>query len=151
MMGEDALKLRAEDVEDLSIIAACVQDAVVAVGEMTYLADEARFAAVLDRFTWEKVGGRRRKSGLQRVRAGLCFEGVRSVRRRGVDPEDMDRCLELLTITAAPGSPDGMAITLVFAGDATVRLNADSISCQLEDLGQGRRAPVRPRHPSAGI
>ena len=47
------LKLRARDARDLETIAACVQDALVALGGMKYLPRERRFALMLNRFRWE--------------------------------------------------------------------------------------------------
>jgi hypothetical protein len=47
------LKLRARDLDDMAVIAAMLQDAVVRPAEMTYLAREKRFVMVVSRFRWE--------------------------------------------------------------------------------------------------
>ena len=48
------LKLLALDSEDLEVISAHTQDAVVRVAEMGYVANERRFAFLMNRFAWEK-------------------------------------------------------------------------------------------------
>lgn len=52
------LKLRARDLEDMAVLAAVLQDAVVRPTEMTYLARENRFVMVLSRFCWEEPVGK---------------------------------------------------------------------------------------------
>jgi hypothetical protein len=47
------LKLRAEDDEDLGVISACLQDALIPLSDMEFLAAEMRFAFVANRFRWE--------------------------------------------------------------------------------------------------
>src|SRR5260370_39766912 len=49
----DPLKLRGEDEDDLAVISAVLQDALVAVGEMAYFPKEARFGLGANRFRWE--------------------------------------------------------------------------------------------------
>src|SRR5260370_7067427 len=48
-----ALKLRAEDAEDLAVISACLQDALVAVRDLAYAPQERSFLFVANRFRWE--------------------------------------------------------------------------------------------------
>ncbi len=47
------LKLRARDLDDMAIMAAMLQDAVVRPAEMTYQARAKRFVMVISRFRWE--------------------------------------------------------------------------------------------------
>ena len=51
------LKLRAEDAEDLTVVSACLQDALVPVGDLTYLAHEQAFVGVFNRYRWETDAG----------------------------------------------------------------------------------------------
>ncbi len=138
----ELLRLKAIDAEDLSVIAACLQDAVMPVGEMTYLPAERRFVAVIDRFTWERTGGEA-GPGLCRVRAGLRFERVDAARVNRIDPEDATRVLELLTLSAEGAN----VISLVFAGGGAIRLEGEGMICLLEDLDEPRPAPRAPCHP----
>ena len=49
------LKLIALDEEDLAVVSSLLQDAVVRVTDMTYLPAQKRFAAIVNRFVWEKA------------------------------------------------------------------------------------------------
>jgi hypothetical protein len=55
MNDTSLLKLSARDAEDLAVISACAQDALVPIGEMTYLPAEERFLLALNRFRWDKI------------------------------------------------------------------------------------------------
>jgi hypothetical protein len=160
------LRLRAEDEEDLRIIAAVLQDSLVGTGEMEYLAKEQRFALVANRFRWENcdVGDGTAADvpaaqpaaateevedaaflpchSYERVNCGVLFDGVEHVRCKGVNRQDRGRILELLTIDV-----EADAITLVFSGDAAVRLEGHAISCRLQDLGEPWPTTFRPQHP----
>ena len=57
------LKLRAADDDDLKIISTFLQDAVIAVNEMIFIKDEARFAFVANRFRWEDADRERPVEG----------------------------------------------------------------------------------------
>ncbi|HWI27820.1 MAG TPA: DUF2948 family protein [Stellaceae bacterium] len=137
----DPLKLRAEDEEDIAVISAILQDALVAVGEMAFLPEEKRFALVANRFLWEPPAGGPRQDFARRM-TGLRFDGVRSVRRRGFNLRDRDRLLVLLAIQAEAGG-----IRLDFAGGSSIRLEVESILCHLDDLGEPWPTRWRPRHP----
>ena len=47
------LKLRAMDDEDLGVVSAFLQDAIVPLAEMEFVPGEKRFALVASRFRWE--------------------------------------------------------------------------------------------------
>jgi len=146
---ETALKLRAEDAEDMAIIAACLQDAVVLQGDMTYLPKQRRFALVVSRYCWEDdqpSSGARSGRG-RRVRTGLHFDGVLKVDTLSLDRRDAARALALLTIVAEPSADAGAALLLMFAGGAIVRLTVECIDCHLADIGPSWETPRQPRHP----
>src|SRR5215469_15719302 len=72
-----ALKLRAEDADDLAVISACVQDALVAVHDLAFVPEDQTFLLVANRFRWERalrpVHG---ESGHQRTLCGITFGAV---------------------------------------------------------------------------
>jgi len=144
-----ALRLRAEDHHDLAIIAACLQDAVVRIEEMSYLSARHRFAIVCSRFRWEREH-RGARHGHERIRCGIHFEGILAARVRGIAQSQGGPALELLTIRAEPMAGDGgdgsLHIELVFAGGATVRLEAEFIECHLSDLGDAWETHRWPSH-----
>ncbi len=65
-MANDQLKLIALDEEDLEVVSSHLQDAVVRVGEMAYVPSQKRFAAILNRFNWEKAA----KTGANETMSG---------------------------------------------------------------------------------
>ncbi len=133
--------LAALDADDLQVISARLQDAVTRVGELVFLPKSRRFAAVLNRYRWEAADD-------TRVRAGLSFEGVRSVSARNIRRDDPDAVLCLLAIRfhAAAADPPAGAIELVFAGGGTMRLEVECIDGTLSDLGEAYPARARPSH-----
>jgi hypothetical protein len=133
------LRLKAVDREDLVILASCLQDALVLVGDMVFLAEEQRFVLVANRFGWETPG-----PDLARVTCGVSFGGVTSVAKRGFDRRDGDQILSLLTIQAGDG-----AIELLFSGGAAIRLETPSIQARLEDVGEAWPTQWRPSHEGA--
>jgi hypothetical protein len=141
-----ALRLRAEDAEDLAVLAACLQDALVAVGAMSFDARRRRFVMALNRFCWECESPRRFGQQHQRVATGLRVEGVQSVRAQGIDRSKGDNVLELLSILGEAGPEGAATLIFVFAGGGAVRLEVECIDCYLADLDQPVPVPVRPRH-----
>lgn len=148
------LKLRAEDAEDFAVIAACLQDAIVPLSDMQFLAAEKSFALVANRFLWEncpesfdvpQTANTDPALGpcgaYERVNCGLRFEGVERVRRRGLDPKDRGRILELLHIEVEPG-----ALTMLFAGGDALRLEGEHIVAFIHDMGEPWPTQWRPRH-----
>lgn len=140
------LKLIALDAEDLSVLSAHLQDAVLRVGDLAYLKGERRFAMVANRFDWAAAAG---GSGeLVRRRSGLRFEQVLGAQIQGLDPASGDRCLELLAVSFAPlgeETPEGY-VTLTFAGGAGIRLHVECIEAELKDLGAAWATARCPSH-----
>ncbi len=163
----DPLKLRAEDADDLGVVSACLQDAIVPLAEIEFLAAEKRFVFVANRFRWENCSETAEMPVVdpaspandpnfdvafaagcktyERVNCGVCFEGVETVRRRGLDQRDRGRILELLALHLEAG-----AVTLAFSGEAAIRLEGTRITCHLTDLGEPWTTQWRPRHPADG-
>lgn len=145
----DNLKLIALDVEDLKVISAHLQDAVLKVGDMTFVPRERRFAAILNRFDWTTAlpGGTRRAP--TRRQSALRFERVLGAQVSGIDLKAGHEVLELLALQFEPAGtedPQGY-LTLVFAGGGAVRLHVECIECEMKDLGPAWQARAVPKHP----
>ena len=145
-MAEEArsaqtLKLIARDEEDLAVLSAVLQDALIPVSEMAYLPEERRFVLVANRFCWEAPPDRPRENFERRL-TGLSVGGVAAVRRRGFSLAGPDRILSLLAIRRVEG-----ALQLEFAGGAAIRLETAEILCHLDDLGEPWPTRWQPRHP----
>jgi hypothetical protein len=134
------LKLRAEDEEDLAVVSAFLQDALVPVAEMVFLPDEQRFVLVANRFMWERKPVDK-KGHCERTLTGIAFDGVTAVQVRGFERSDGDRILEVLAVRAT-----AEAIIFEFSGADAMRLEVGRILCHLEDIGEPWPTPWRPRH-----
>ena len=135
----ELLKLAALDTEDLTVISAHLQDAILRPEDLTYLAGEHRFLMVVRRFDWTPDAPPRRRL------AGLHVERVLSVKTRGLAPGDTTP-MSLLALTfEATDSPSGH-IDMVFSGGAAVRLEVECIEVRMKDLGPVWEAVARPGH-----
>jgi len=141
------LKLFALDEEDLSIISAHVQDAVVKAAEISWSPARQQFAMPMNRFAWERTVARRtRREGDQRRRSVLHFDRVLRVRSTGIKPGDRESVLSVLAVVFQPGNPPAGVITVVCAGEVAFRLEVECIEAQLTDLGAAWSASMRPKH-----
>lgn len=138
----ELLKLAALDAEDLTVISAHLQDAILRPEDLTYLAGEKRFALVLRRFDWSagpKAPPRRRLTGLH-------FERVLSVRTRSLRQGADSMPLSLLAITFLPGDAPSGHIEILFSGNGTIRLEVECVEARMKDLGPVWEAAARPGH-----
>jgi hypothetical protein len=145
-------KVTARDAEDLAVVAAFLQDAILPAPEMTYDPETKRFVAILSRFRWERVDrGPTGEDGAplyERVHTALRFEEVTSVRSIKLDRGDPKLMLNLLSI-GWETVDGGDVVDLVFADGATIRLDVARLSCHVEDLGEPWVTPFRPDHDTA--
>ena len=135
------LKLSALDADDLGVISAAVQDALVAVRDCAYLKDEKRFVLLLNRFQWEADPSI--DSAHSRTHSALVFNEVTGVRHHNVPLGEPDRMLELLAVTL---ESDG-SVALRFASGRAIRLEIGRLACHLGDVGEPWPTPWKPAHP----
>lgn len=146
------LKLIAFDADDLAVISAHLQDALLKVGDIAYLPQARRFAALGNRFDWADAlkDGKGGTAEFVRRRAALRFERVLDAKVQGIDLNRKGAVLALLTISfepnTAPEDPGG-SIVLHFADGAAIRLEVECIEVELKDLGAVWRAKSMPQHP----
>jgi len=143
MPDSNCLKLAALDEEDLAVLSAHVQDAVLKVADMAYLPKEGRFVVAMNRFTWEQADG---KGAYERRRAALTFDRVRTAKTSRIRRDQGDAVLELLAIEFEPSDPPAGAVTLIFAGGAAVKLDVECIEARMADLGAAWTTAAKPRH-----
>lgn len=137
------LKLLAIDSEDLDVLSACIQDAVVRVGDMGYATADRRFVMLMNRYAWEASDSRGRG---QRKRAGLHFDYVTNAHAEGFDLKAKDGVLELLAVRFLAGEEPAGQVLLTFAGGATVKLDVECLEARLKDLGGVWAAKAQPKH-----
>ncbi len=149
--GRDGrLRLRAEDADDLCVISACLQDALVPVSDIAYLKEDRLFVLVANRFRRETDEGSGRAG--ERVLSGLSFADVGRVQRRGLAAGAVNGFLSLLSVELiqageqAPAGKTGATVELRFSGGATVRLTASRLRAHLQDMGEGWPTQWAPTH-----
>jgi hypothetical protein len=152
MAEAQPIRLMAKDAEDLAVVASCLQDALVPLGEMRFLKGEQRFVMLVNRFRWEQgsaaMGDGKgdasyadAAAGNQRINSGVCIDGVTAVRSRGIDREKPAKFLSLMTL-----SLDGKVLNLVFAGGGVIQLETEGTSVFLQDFGEAWPTQWRPDH-----
>ena len=139
------LRLVALDSEDLDVLSAHLQDAVLKVGDLSWMKREGRFALVANRFVWESALGGLRKT-FERRRTALHFDQVRRVRARNIRQQARDAVLELLAIRFAETDPPSGRVSLIFAGGGEILLDVDCLEAQVADLGPAWETRAQPRH-----
>ena len=140
---EKPLRLIAFDAEDLQVLSAMTQDAVLPVAQMAWQSSERRFALLLNRFRWEARGA----SQVERVQSVLSFEDVKAVQTQGFDRTDPDLVLSLLSLTFTPERDGAGACLLTFAGDGAIRLEVEALEAGLRDVTRPYFSPAN-RAPS---
>ena len=142
--GPSRLKLAAADAQDLEVLSARLQDAVVKLKNFVWLPNKRRFAAVVNRLAWEE-------GGKTRVRAGLHFDGVLKVQSSKVKLGAGEAVVSVLAMTFTPnksgeGEDPGGTIQIVLAGGGALRLTVECIDAELADMTGGWAARGTPDH-----
>ncbi len=138
----DKLKLLAFDVDDLAVLSAHLQDAVVKIEDMAFLPRERRFALVVNRFDWEGAASGERR----RRRAGLHFDRVLSAKRLNIPQNLSDAVLNLLAITFKETDAPAGDVSLIFSDNRSVKLEVECIEAAMADLGPVWSTDHRPDH-----
>lgn len=138
---EAPLYLAAQDGEDLQVISALVQDAVFPAPEMGWRPAERRFALLLNRFRWEDDGQERH--GPERVQSVLVTDNVLGVASQGIDRQDKDLILSVLSVSFTPGGDGTGDVMITLAGDGAIRLRVEALEVSLKDVTRPYRAPSR--------
>ncbi len=147
----EPVKLVALDGDDLNVIAALCQDAVIKVGDIRWLRAEKRLVIGMNRFAWEKVSGKKRKP-YERHRTALHFDRVERVQAVGIPRSEPDQVLSLLTVRfeeTAEAAPKG-TVTLAFSGGGTLKAEVECLEAQLADLGGAWETAHQPTHRTTG-
>ncbi|HEV2366003.1 MAG TPA: DUF2948 family protein [Caulobacteraceae bacterium] len=140
MSAPRALKLLAQDAEDLAVISAALQDAVARVEDIHFEKKAHQLTIAFNRYCWE-----RHDKGT-RVRSGLQLGCVFDLKARAVPKEDPQAVLELLALAFEPGEAPGGRISLAFAGGADLVAEVECIDVALADVGEPWAAPHKPKH-----
>ena len=129
----DRLKLVALDKEDIQVVSAHLQDAVVKAADIHWRPAEKRVVVALNRFDWEAANGT--SAQFRRRRAALRFERVSACQCRNCPPGEKDQVLNLLAVSFEETDQPAGVITLMFSGGAALRLEVECLEAELADLG----------------
>ncbi len=138
------LKLTAFDADDLAVISAQMQDAVILIGDIRYLKRAGKLVLVANRFAWDETGPAH--SAFHRRRAGLHFDRVTEVKAQNIRQEDPQAVLSLLAITFEPSDEPSGKIRLDFSGGGHIEATVECIEAALDDLGPDWETAHMPSH-----
>ncbi|MEO3433084.1 DUF2948 family protein [Inquilinus sp. CAU 1745] len=152
--NDGPLRLRAKDGDDLLVFSTALQDAIVPIVDVAFLAAERRFMMVVNRFKWEAGEQPADLLGSDeadddpatgniylRTNCAVRFDNVAAVQSRGVDLKNRGQLLDMLALRAEEG-----AIRLDFADGVALLLTVDGVEARLEDLGEPWPTTRMPSH-----
>jgi hypothetical protein len=132
------LKLRAKDAEDIQIISAVLQDAIVPLCDIAFREEDKSFIVVAQRLCREGTEA----EPAERVCCALTIKGVKGVQTHGIDQRDEEAILDLLAIILEPSH----SLNFIFAGEARIRLELDVWTGIVEDFGDKWPSLCHPCH-----
>jgi len=140
----DPLKLIALDGDDMEVVSAHLQDAVVKVADIRWRPAEKRLVVGLSRFDWEAANGDLPE--FRRRLAALRFERVTACKCRNCTAAAKNEVLNLLAVAFEPTDLPAGVVTLTFSGGAALRLEVECLEVELADLGPSWGAESCPMH-----
>ena len=139
------LKLLATSDEDLRIVAAHLQDAIVSIQDIASLKKNRIFLIQLNRFMWEDIEkGVFRKN--QRIRTVLKFDNVISVLSKNINTKKDKNFLDFLTIESNLLPDKSYEIKLIFSKNSVIKIKAEVIDVTLDDQGSPWESKTQPKH-----
>jgi len=144
-LKQGILKLIAKSNQDLRVISAYLQDAIVSPLDIANLKKNRIFLIQLSRFMWEDAEkGVFRKN--KRVRTILKFDNVLKVFSKNIDQVDKSNFLDFLAIETEFMTDKSYEIRLIFSGDAMIKLSTEVIDVTLDDQGAPWESKNKPKH-----
>jgi hypothetical protein len=129
------IKLKANNVEDLKVIASLVQDAILPIGDFAYFKADQKIMFALNRYCWENESEKSRGNSL------LTILNVDSIHIKNIDLTDRTQSLYLLDLSEEDG-----ALVVSFADNKMMKIQADSLSVSLVDTGEIWSVDKTPSH-----
>lgn len=147
----DELKLVALDKDDIEVVSAHVQDAMVKVADIFWQPRDHRFVLALNRFDWMSAAdAKAERADYRRCRTALRFERVNACKCRNLDQCNKDALLNLLAVEFSESDTPAGTVSLIFSGGGIIRLEVECLEAELADLGEVSPAPLCPDHFSPG-
>lgn len=134
------LRLSARDSDDLAVVSAQMQDAVLKVSDICFNSKRRQFTLVANRFAWDAVPAKIRR------RTGLHFESVLSAQRLGFSNAGGDTVLSLLAITFTPTELPAGLVQLSYSAGHSIRLEVECLEAVMADIGPAWSTGNQPEH-----
>ena len=133
------LKLIANDADDLRVLSAALQDAIIRVGDI-------RFDPVGRSATLQMSRYRHEDARPSRILSGLRLDGVLAMQSHGFDRSNPDAYAVLLDVAFEETDAPAGTVLMTLAGGGMIRLQVEALDATLADAGEAKRARARPDH-----
>jgi len=140
--------LRANDGQDLTIIAGLIQDSILQLSEVKYDDKKQNLVLILNRFCWEVNA--ENKQPYIRTHSILNFQNVINISSTNIDMKQ-DRMYALLSAIPSNDSDNNINIFLSLAGGSVIRLKVSKINITIKDVGDCWETNNRPHHENNEI
>ncbi|NIY98678.1 DUF2948 family protein [Salipiger sp. HF18] len=129
--GGGPLNLGAMDPDDLQVLSALLQDAVLTVSDIAFQKRHRRLGLLVNRV--------RREDGVhvsppERVRTLVTVENVLGVSSQGVARDTPDMGLSVLSVGFEPGEDGAGHVVFTLAGDGALRAEVEALELGLRDV-----------------
>ena len=126
-MEKKPLKIMAKNPQDLDILSACLQDALIPLKEATYDKTQKRFVLLANRYKWEEDHLPQKEGS--RTHAGISFENIEEAQFTGLDfLKKKSLNLSLLRI-----HHEEPYVYITFSKKASIRLKTTDLKIKLRD------------------
>ena len=148
------LRLMARDADDVGVLSALLQDAIVPGSDMNFDRRLHEFVIVANRFCWEMEPCSNVKSSdgkliYERRLCGIRIARVRSVKHYNwpeVRQYELFNLLAFGLVDMAEQQKGGTVLQFEFSGGSSLRLNVDDVDIVLADLDVGHPTSLQPGH-----
>lgn len=124
------LRLKVQDAEDLAVVSALLQDAVLPMKETSWQPDTNRFGMLVNRFRWEdKAQAENGKRAYERVQSMLVIDCVQNVSSMGIDHTNKDQIISILAVNYEAGK-----VVFTLAGDGALALDVECLDITVKDV-----------------
>ena len=139
------LKLIARTKDDLRVVSAYLQDAIVNISDIANLEKNKIFLMQLNRFMWEDVEkGVFRKN--KRIKSVLKFDNIVKVYSKNISQMEKSKFLDFLTIETIQMPDNNYEMKLVFSGNSMIKVISEVIDVTLDDQGEAWDTKNKPKH-----
>ena len=153
-VGYPKLRLLAHDGDDVGVLSALLQDAIVPGFDMSFDRKLNEFVIVANRFCWEleplvDVKSSHGKPVFERRLCGIRIARVRYVQHNNWPKTRQNQLFNLLALRLmdmAEQSREGVVLQFEFSGGSSLRLNVDVVDILLVDLDVGHPTSLQPAH-----